>query len=128
MRFLYRVLAVGVPLCLAAAWAADSRPPHEPTVQGLQSVSKNVAKNPDNRGLQNARDRLIANIVRHETRDKSARKETRSTGGESGRPEQIGRAEPMERVERVDRPERVEKPERPERAERPDRPERGRGH
>ncbi len=93
-------LTIGAALLLGAAGtlqAADtdtdttttsSTATSGPMSQGLNSVDKNLAKDPDNKGLQTAQERLIRN-----------------------------RAEKTERLERVERAERVERPEveRPER-------------
>jgi hypothetical protein len=62
-----------------------------PATQGLDSVDKNLKRDPDNRGLQNAQRRIETNQERfaeHKT----------------------------EQAERMDRAERPERPERPERA------------
>ena len=65
-----------------------------PATQGLDSVDKNLKRDPDNRGLSNAQTHIEANQKRfaeHET-DKADR---------------------VEKVERVERPERPDRPERP---------------
>ena len=61
-----------------------------PATQGLTSIDKNLAKDPDNRGLENAQDRHERNQLRQETREKADR-------------DHVAR---LERPERPDRPER----------------------
>jgi hypothetical protein len=75
--------------------------PTGPLSQGISSVNKNLERQPDNKGLQNAAERLRENRERQEAR----------------------RAEHVERVARVERVERPERPERPEKIERPEKPE-----
>ena len=87
--------------------------------QAVKSLTKNQARNPDNQGLENARDHIRANQRRF------AEKHADSHPGHQ---ERVQRVERVERVERPERPERVERVERTERPERPDRPDRGRGH
>lgn len=87
-----------------------------PTTQGgsldqaLNSVNKNLDRQSSNAGLNNAKERLERNQVRHETK-------------EIERVEKTERVEKAERVEKVERPERVERPETIERPERVERPE-----
>lgn len=84
----------------------------QPIAQGLKSVGKNLERDPDNKGLQNAEQRLTANLARQELHrtERETRIETTK----------IERAERSERPERVARVERVERPERPGRIERPE--------
>ncbi len=49
------------------AQTAPTAPPQPPLSQGLSSVEKNLARDPDNQGLQNAQQRLQANQLRQET-------------------------------------------------------------
>jgi len=79
---------------------SDSTSTRKPLDQGISSVEKNLEKNPDNKGLRNAKERLQENQERFEAR----------------------KAERAERLaQRPDRPERAERAERPERPERADR-------
>lgn len=81
----------------------------QPIAQGLSSVRKNLERDPDNKGLQNAEQRLTANMARQELHrtEREQRVET-------------AKAERIERVARVERVERMERPERPGRIERPE--------
>lgn len=109
------VLAALVP----AVAMADPDPSRQPIDQGIESVSKNIARDPDNKGLQNAGQRLFENQIRQ------------SAHREQG-PGSIERVERVERVERPQRPERIERIDLSSRAEiaraqRPERPEKGNG-
>lgn len=78
--------------------------------QALNSVNKNLDRQSSNAGLNNAKERLERNQVRHETKEierveKSERPETVE------RPERVERPETIERPERVERPETIERPE-----------------
>ena len=109
MKFLCRVFAVMLSLCAVTAWAdSDSIP----MVQGIKSVKKNAAKNPNNPGLPNALDHIS---------DNQRRFLEKHPGGPGS-----DRADGIDRTARVDKPERPEKPEKPERVDRPDRPGHGR--
>ncbi|MGE5548339.1 MAG: hypothetical protein ACM33T_15645 [Solirubrobacterales bacterium] len=81
--------------------------PTQPRPGALGVLDRNLEKNPDNRGLQNAISRIERNQERQEAR-----------------PERVERAERADKVEKVDR---VDRPARPERIERPERPERAHG-
>lgn len=78
----------------ANAQAADD---NVPNARALESVDRNLQKDPDNRGLQNAQKRLEANEQRHKLQRADAM---------ADRVERIDRVERVERVERVDRIER----------------------
>jgi hypothetical protein len=130
-----RLLAVVAMLCPVSVVAAD--PTHEPSpvVRGAQSVESNLAKQPENQGLLNARDRLRDNQLRFESKHQTRTKNPSSiivTGAGSEQPDQTvavdqpARPESVQRPERIEKPERValpEKPERPEQSERPEKPE-----
>ena len=80
-------------LGIAGSAAAADTGSKEPGDQGLTSIDKNLRKDPDNRGLENAQDRHERNQLRQETREKADR----------------------DHVARLERPERPERPDRPER-------------
>ena len=79
-----------------------------PVSGGLASVQKNLKDNPDNKGLQNAEQRLLTNQERIEAK----RADTAT------RVEKAQRVDKVERVEKVERVQKAERPERPERASR----------
>lgn len=99
------LLASGLVLSFAVAQAQTtntSTASQPPLTQAQTSVGGNLEKNPDNKGLKNAAERLKENQARLETR-KSAT---------AGRIESA-KAERAERTERPQKPERVERMERP---------------
>lgn len=54
-------------LASATIVRAETAPPAKvPGDQGIASVNKNLEKNPDNKGLQNAAERLQANREKHQ--------------------------------------------------------------
>jgi hypothetical protein len=108
-----------VLLGIATSSAADPGSHPTPMLQGVDSVKKNLQKNPDNRGLNNALEHLRKNQVRFSEKRGGSHRTERAQ-----RAERVNRPERAERVERVERPERVERVERPERVERVDRPDR----
>lgn len=111
------VIAVGTVFLLGAAsasYAADdaTKPTasttakQAPLEQGEKSVNGNLAKDPDNKGLQTAAKHLEANEKRiAEKRAEKAEKHR------AERPEKAEHAEKAERPEKVERPERAERPE-----------------
>lgn len=68
-----------------------------PLSQSITSVGRNLERYPDNKGLQNAYQRLERNQERYESRSLE-------------RADRVERAEKVERPERVERPEKVERP------------------
>jgi hypothetical protein len=100
---------------IGVARADDTTPAKTPGSQGLSSVSRNAAKDPDNRGLKNAETRIESNIDRREDRkaakaDRDERKKAKADRDDRDR-----------HVDRVEHAERVERPERPDRPQRPGR-------
>jgi len=133
MKKLIGVVTIGVVLGSAAAFA-DPDPSRLPMDRAMESVNKNIVKNPDARGLRNASERLEENRTRQGTRGKNhapgqqkhepSSAEHKATGGNAERTEvvdRVERAELPDRVERVERPERVDRPEHPVHPGRPQR-------
>lgn len=85
----------------SAAKADDMPGADGPGSQGLTSVDKNLTRDPDNRGLTNAQQRIEDNI-----QDRKDRK-----AGKADRDDNTG-AEKAERPEKADRPDRPDHPER----------------
>ncbi len=126
MKKLIGVVAMGGILCCATAFAADPNPPQVPMERALESLNKNIAKNPDASGLQNAKERLLDNRKRQATRGKNrapgqqkpkpSSAEHKETGGDAERTQVVDRVEHVDRIERIDRPEppaRLEHPTHP---------------
>jgi len=101
----------------ATAFAADPESAKGTMIQALESVEKNIAKNPGNRGLTNAATRLRNNARRHD--EHQAEKAAGTADQETHA--RVERAQSVERVERVERPERPERPDRPGRPDTPGR-------
>jgi hypothetical protein len=101
MRIGRTVLAAASAIMLASIGMAHAQT-NVPGAKGLDSVDKNLAKNPENSGLENAQDRIQRNEQRRAAKTKHAEK-----------------AEKVEKVEKVDK---VAKADRPERPAHPDRP------
>jgi hypothetical protein len=106
MRIGRTVLAAASAIMLASIGMAHAQT-NVPGAKGLDSVDKNLdknlAKNPDNRGLENAQDRIQRNEQRRAL-DKAAK------------------TKHAEKAEKVDKVEKVAKADRPERPAHPDRP------
>lgn len=107
MSLLRLLVAGGLALSLTAAYAqtttgSTATNDKKPLDQARTSVEKNLEKDPDNKGLQNAAERLKENQERIEAR-KNEKRERSETA----------------KVERAERPSRPEAPQRPEKLERP---------
>lgn len=109
------VIAVGTLLLLGGAgtsYAADSAA-KQPLDQAIKSVDKNLAKDPDNKGLNNAAERLQTNQERH-NKKRAAQLAKRHEKREMKMEKRLEH-ERTERPEKAERPEKVERPEKPAR-------------
>jgi len=119
MDFRAKLLAAaGAALIFGATGAvrADDAPATKvPGSQGLISVDKNVTRDPDNRGLTNAQQRIEDNI--QDRKDRKADK--------ADRDDKTAHAKDKDKVrhDRDDKGMRAEKADRPAKADRPDRPD-----
>ena len=120
MKKTISTITVGTLLLLGAAstsHAADAATKQkQPLDQAIKSVDKNLAKNPENKGLQNAAGRLQTNQERHDKK-RDARKEKRH----EKRDKWTEKRSEHERAERSERAERHEQTGRPETMGRPNR-------
>lgn len=116
MKIVCRVLAVGASL-ISGVILAD--PSVVPTERAFEQVIENRAKNPDNRGLENATDRIFTNQQRQAEHRANHGKGTHSREQTAER-----RSDAVQVSDRLEKGERVERAERPERPDRPERPER----
>ena len=101
------IAAIVSALVVGAAYAQTSTKPSDdktPATQGAASVEKNLERDPDNKGLENASRRIKRNQERFADRHDN----------------RVDRRDD-DRVERAERPERGERPERAERMERAER-------
>ena len=103
---------ISAVVLLAAASVAHAQTPTTapklPGDQGAASVDKNLAKDPDNKGLLNADEQLKKNKAKHAEQMKK-----RTEKHEDQMEKKIERTENHERMERTGKIERPEKMERP---------------
>ena len=105
------VIAAGTLLLLSVAGTshADDPATKQPLDQAMESVDKNLAKDPDNKGLQNAAERLQTNQERY----KNKREEQNAKRlAKKNKQAEI-------KAERTEKPARPEKPAPPEKPDRP---------
>lgn len=99
----------------SAGYAADPVT-KQPLDQAIESVDQNLAKDPDNKGLQNAADRLQTNQQRQQ--EKRAEQEAKRQAKIDKRAGKMSDHHDAERMEKMDRPEKAERPEKMERQNR----------
>lgn len=103
-------IAAGTLLLLGVAstsYAADPAA-KQPLDQAIESVDKNLAKDPDNKGLQNAAERLRINQERH--KQKRAEQKAKREEHKDDQAEKRAEREKAERPERAERPEKAGRP------------------
>ena len=111
-------------------FAADTATTKEPLAQSSTSVEKNVTRDPDSKGLNNASNRLEANqdkieakrAAKAQRRLEKAKKAEKME--EAKKAEKIEKAEKAEKMEKAEKAEKMEKVEKMEKAERPEKVER----
>ena len=113
-------------------FAADTATTKEPLAQSSTSVEKNVTRDPDSKGLNNASNRLEANQDKIEAKraakaqrrlEKAKKAEKIEEAKKAEKIEKAEKAEKAEKMEKAERPEKVERVEKAERPEKVDRPE-----
>jgi hypothetical protein len=105
MRIGRTLLAAASAIMLAGIGIAHAQT-NVPGAKGLDSVEKNLGKDPGNPGLENAQERIGDNQKRHALHKAAMTKH----------------AEKAEKAEKVEKVEKAEKADRPERPAHPDRP------
>jgi hypothetical protein len=115
------LVGIAVLMCSASVMAQQTPPAQQrgTMTQAIESVTENLAKNPQAPGLSNADTHLGKNAARHAANPHQG-------AASMERPQGVDRVERVERADRPDRPERIERPDRPERPDRvvrADRPE-----
>ena len=113
-------------LLLASVAVAHAETTNQPAAQGAASVDKNLSKNPDNKGLQNAAEKTkeneAKNAAKHgDTDKKDADKksdEAKHKKDKDDKKDKDGKKEHMEKHDH-DKAEHHEKAERPAKVERP---------
>ncbi len=94
---------------IAAVSFAHAQTPNQSVSQGEASVDKNLSKNPDNKGLTTADQKLEANEAKIAKKRAAARKR------EEQRESKTAEKHEHEKMEHQDMMERPERPERPAR-------------
>lgn len=102
MRIGRTLLAAASAVMLASIGLANAQT-NVPGTQALDSVDKNLAKDPDNRGLETAQQRIERNQKRHALHKAAMAKHE----------EKVEHLEKVDHMEKVDRPERPAHPDRP---------------
>jgi len=125
MKKLIGVAGISALVCSATAFGAPD-PARVPLANAVEKNAENSAKNPQARGLQNAREHLLDNAKRQQEKRASNPPGQHKLGvrASSDRAQLADRTERVERVERPDRPDRPDRPNRPDRPDRPERPHR----
>ncbi len=88
---------------VAYAQTPPAQTPPAPAAQGDASVDKNLSKNPNNKGLQNADQKVEANEAKAAAKRAEAKEERKEMHKKNRREEKHER---MEREERMERPAR----------------------
>lgn len=100
-----------VILLASAAVAHAQTTPAAPITQGAASVNKNLAKDPDNKGLQNAAEQLKENqAMQAEKKAEQEKKKETHTERKEERHDKMERHEKIERHDKVERPAKIERP------------------
>ncbi len=117
-------IAVGSALLLGAAsasYAADkpttgsttsTNPTHVPLSQGVTSVNSNLAKDPDNKGLQNASEKLEANQTRIAEKRADQAEKREDTKHKAKHTDKKSDHQKVEHPDKVEHPEKAERPAR----------------
>ena len=125
-------LFLGASSIVFAADTATTSTTKEPLAQSSTSVEKNVIRDPDSKGLNNASNRLEANQDKIEAKraakaqrrlEKAKKAEKMEEAKKAEKIEKAEKAEKMEKAEKVEKMEKAERPEKVERVEKAERPE-----
>ena len=125
-------LFLGASSIVFAADTATTSTTKEPLAQSSTSVEKNVTRDPDSKGLNNASNRLEANQDKIEAKraakaerrlEKAKKAEKMEEAKKAEKMEEAKKAEKMEKAEKVEKMEKAERPEKVERVEKAERPE-----
>jgi hypothetical protein len=112
-----KISHIATALLLASISVAHAETANQPVSQGAASVNKNLSKDPDNKGLQNASERLKENEAKVAAKRADADKKSDDAKLKRHKEEKHEKHEEHERMEKVnhDNIERPAKPERPAR-------------
>lgn len=100
---------IATALLLASIAVAHAETTNQPVAQGAASVDKNLSKNPDNKGLQNASEQLQDNKAKIAEKRTAADKKSDAAKNKKHKKD---KNEHMEKAghEKMDRPEKIERP------------------
>lgn len=106
-----KLISVAILLATASVAHAQTAAPL-PGDQGISSVNKNLEKNPDNKGLQNADDKLKQNQIKHKAQaEKRLEKKEEHMERKTERNEtHTEHHEAVERPARIERPAKIDRP------------------
>lgn len=108
---------IATALLLTSISVAHAESANQPVSQGAASVNKNLSKDPDNKGLQNASEQLQENEAKVAEKRAAAKQKSDDAKHKKNREEKHEKHEKHEHMERMnhDKMERPAKPERPAR-------------
>lgn len=114
---------IATALLFASVAVAHAETTNQPVAQGAASVEKNLRKNPDNKGLQNASEQLKENEAKIAEKRAEADKTSDDAKHKKNKKGKQDRKVKHEHIEKSghDKMERSEKGERPAKIERPGR-------
>ena len=115
---------LGASSIVFAADTATTSTTKEPLAQSSTSVEKNVTRDPDSKGLNNASNRLEANQDKIEAKRAAKAERRLEKAKKAEKMEEAKKAEKMEKAEKAEKIEKAEKVEKMEKAERPEKVER----
>lgn len=95
---------------VSASYAANNTKPLD---QAMDSIDKNLAKDIDNKGLQNAKEHLATNQKRQEANDAKHTEMKNEKTEHPAKPEKVEKSEKAEKAEKMEKVEKIEKFERP---------------
>lgn len=96
---------IAIALLTASVSVAFAQTPPAPAAQGDASIDKNLGKNPNNKGLQNADQKVEANEAKAAARRAEAREERREKHKQERMEERHERAGSVNQMEQPARPE-----------------------
>jgi hypothetical protein len=113
--FMIRIAYISAVVLLASSAVAQAQTSAVPITQGAASVNKNLSKDPDNKGLQNASRQLQENQVkqaekRTEQEKKQEMKKEAHTERNEVRHEKVEHPAKIEHPARIEHPAKIEHP------------------
>ncbi len=97
---------IATALLLASISVAHAETANQPVSQGAASVNKNLTRDPDNKGLQNAAERLQENEAKVAAKRAAAEQKSDEAKHKKNREEKHERTMNRDKMERPAKPER----------------------